>query len=122
MADTTLGLVVDCADPDKLARFWAPALGYTNLGAAGNYVLLMPADPGRPKLLLQAVPEAKVAKNRVHFDIETPDIDSEAARLESLGARRLETEAREEHGTRWFVMADPEGNEFCVCDAGSAGG
>ena len=66
--------------------------------------------------------EAKVAKNRVHFDIETPDIDSEAARLESLGARRLDTEVREEHGTRWFVMADPEGNEFCVCNAGSAGG
>ena len=122
MADMTLGLVVDCADPDKLAQFWAPALGYANLGAAGNYVLLMPADAGRPKLLLQAVPEAKMAKNRVHFDIETPDIDSEAARLESLGARRLDTEVREEHGTRWFVMADPEGNEFCVCNAGSAGG
>jgi len=119
MAETTLGLVLDCADPTKLAGFWAPALGYTNLGAAGNYVLLMPADPGRPKLLLQAVSEAKSAKNRVHFDIETPDIDDEATRLEGLGAQRLEMKSREEHGTRWFVMADPEGNEFCVCDAGS---
>jgi predicted enzyme related to lactoylglutathione lyase len=118
MTDASLGLVVDCAGPDKLARFWAPALGYTNLCAAGNNVLLIPADPGRPKLLLQAVPEAKVAKNRVHFDIETHDIDSEAARIESLAARRLETEARREHGTRWFVMADPGGNEFRVCDAG----
>src|SRR2546430_250973 len=115
MAETTLGLVLDCADPEKLARFWAPALGYTNLGAAGNYVLLMPADSGRPKLLLQAVPEAKVTKNRVHLDIETADIEEEASRLEGLGAQRRELKAREEHGTRWFVMADPEGNEFCVC-------
>jgi hypothetical protein len=119
MPDTSLGLVVDCADPEKLAGFWAPALGYTNVGSAGSYVLLMPSDPGRPKLLLQSVPEGKVAKNRVHFDIETADIEREAARLEGLGARRLEDAARAEHGTRWFVMADPEGNEFCVCDSGS---
>jgi len=118
MPDTSLGLVVDCSDPEKLADFWAPALGYTHVGAAGNYVLLMPPDPARPKLLLQSVSEAKVTKNRVHFDIETPDIEREAARLEDLGARRLESGAREEHGTRWLVMADPEGNEFCVCDAG----
>ncbi|HEY1633473.1 MAG TPA: VOC family protein [Acidimicrobiales bacterium] len=122
MAETALGLVLDCADPDKLAEFWAPALGYTNIGAAGNYVLLMPGDPGPPKLLLQAVPEAKVTKNRVHFDIETPDVESEAARLERLGARRLEGDARQEHGTRWLVMADPEGNEFCVCNAGGGSG
>jgi predicted enzyme related to lactoylglutathione lyase len=121
MTERALGLVVDCADPRKLADFWAPALGYTNVGAAGNYVLLMPSDPGRPKLLLQAVPEAKVTKNRVHFDIETPDIQIEATRLEGLGARRLEPGPRDEHGTRWLVMADPEGNEFCVCNAGAGG-
>jgi hypothetical protein len=119
MSGTTLGLVLDCADPAKLADFWAPALRYTNIGEAGNYVLLLPSDPGRPKLLLQSVPEAKLAKNRVHFDLETPDIEGEAVRLEGLGARRLETGVREEHGNRWLVMADPEGNEFCVCDGGS---
>jgi predicted enzyme related to lactoylglutathione lyase len=122
MAETTLGLVLDRADPEELAGFWAQALGYTNLGAAGNYVLLMPAAQGRPKLLLQAVPETKSAKNRVHFDIETADIEDEATRLEGLGAHRLEMKAREEHGTRWFVMADPEGNEFCVCNAGRSAG
>ena len=121
MPDTSLGLVVDCSDPEKLAGFWAPALSYTNVGAAGNYVLLMPPDPSRPRLLLQSVSEAKVAKNRVHFDIETPDVDGEVSRLEGLGARRLEEAARSEHGTRWFVMADPEGNEFCVCDGGGSG-
>ena len=122
MTETTLGLVLDCANPDELARFWAPALGYTNVGAAGSYVLLTPPDAGRPKLLLQSVPEAKVAKNRMHFDIETADIESEAARLEGLGARRRESDARSEHGMRWLVMADPEGNEFCVCGADNGAG
>ncbi|MGH9286664.1 MAG: VOC family protein, partial [Acidimicrobiales bacterium] len=75
--------------------------------------------PGPPKLLLQRVPEAKAVKNRMHLDIETPDIENEAARLEVLGARRLRPEAQSEHGSTWVLMADPEGNEFCVCDGGA---
>jgi len=54
----------------------------------------------------------------MHFDIETPDIDSETARLEPLGARRVDAEPRHEHGSNWIVTADPEGNEFCVCAGG----
>ena len=61
-------------------------------------------------------------KNRMHFDIETPQVDDEVARLEELGATRIVGEALQEHGNRWVVMADPEGNEFCVCNAGQAGG
>jgi predicted enzyme related to lactoylglutathione lyase len=117
----TLGLVLDCTDPENLATFWSEALGYTNLGGAGSYVMLVDADGKQPKLLLQRVDEAKVAKNRVHFDIETPAVDEEVARLEALGARRLVKDAIEEHGSRWVVMADPEGNEFCVCNAGQQG-
>ncbi|HZA87909.1 MAG TPA: VOC family protein [Acidimicrobiales bacterium] len=116
-----IGLVLDCVDPQRLAAFWAPALGYTNLGAAGSYVLLVDEHGGRPKLLLQGVPEAKAVKNRMHFDIEIPDIESEAARLESLGARRVDSEPHHEHGSNWIVMTDPEGNEFCVCDADTGG-
>jgi len=112
-----LGLVLDCADPERLGEFWAAALGYTNVGAAGSYLLLVDGDGEQPKLLLQRVPEAKVGKNRMHVDIETPDVDGEVARLEQLGARRVEDD-RSEFGTRWVVMNDPEGNEFCVCDAG----
>jgi len=115
------GVVRDCVDPQRLAEFWAPALGYTNLGAAGSYVLLVDEHGGRPKLLWQAVPEAKAVKNRMHFDIEIPDIESEAARLESLGARRVDSEPHHEHGSNWIVMTDPEGNEFCVCDADAGG-
>ena len=113
----TIGLVLDCADPARLATFWSEALGYTTAGDAGNYVLLVPTESGPPKLLLQAVTEAKATKNRMHLDIETPDVDAEVIRLESLGAHRLETDARSEHGSRWVIMADPEGNEFCVCNA-----
>jgi predicted enzyme related to lactoylglutathione lyase len=114
----TLGLVLDCADPDKLAEFWSAAIGYTLLGGAGNYVLLVDADGKQPKLLLQRVEEPKAGKNRMHFDIETPTVDAEVARLEALGAQRIADDAIEEHGNRWVVMADPEGNEFCVCNAG----
>ena len=83
--------------------------------------MLVDTEGIKPKLLLQAVPETKSSKNRMHLDIETPDVDSEACRLESLGARRLEAGVRNEHGTNWVIMADPEGNEFCVCDGGAGG-
>jgi predicted enzyme related to lactoylglutathione lyase len=114
-----LGLVLDCADPEALAEFWGPALGYTNVGSAGSYVMLLPADGDGPQLLLQRVSEAKAAKNRMHFDIHVADIAAEADRLAALGARRLEPDPLEEHGTNWFLMADPEGNEFCICDSGT---
>jgi predicted enzyme related to lactoylglutathione lyase len=117
----TLGLVLDCADPERLAEFWSSAIGYTTLGGAGSYVLLVDEAGQQPKLLLQRVSEPKVGKNRMHFDIETPAVDEQVARLETLGARRIESDAIEEHGNRWVVMADPEGNEFCVCNAGASG-
>jgi len=115
----TIGLVLDCAEPARLATFWSAALGYVNAGSAGSYVVLVAPDGDGPKLLLQAVTEPKTAKNRMHFDIETAGVDAEVVRLETLGAHRLETDARCEHGTNWVVMADPEGNEFCVCDGGT---
>jgi predicted enzyme related to lactoylglutathione lyase len=117
-----MGLVLDCADPEALAGFWAPALGYTTVGSAGSYVMLLPAEGDGPQLLLQRVGEAKAAKNRMHFDIHVADIAAEADRLVALGARRLEADPLEEHGTNWFLMADPEGNEFCICDSGSSPG
>ena len=121
MSDASIGLVLDCADPDKLAEFWSAAIGYTTLGGAGNYVLLVDPEGTRPKLLLQRVDEPKSGKNRMHFDIETRTVDDEVSRLESLGAHRLVVDAVEEHGNRWVVMADPEGNEFCICNAGQSG-
>jgi predicted enzyme related to lactoylglutathione lyase len=115
----SIGLVLDCADAGRLAEFWAPALNYVSLGNIGSYAVLVPNGRPGPKLLLQQVPEAKTVKNRMHLDIETRDIETEATRLEALGATRVQDDQVHEHGTNWFLMADPEGNEFCVCDSGT---
>jgi predicted enzyme related to lactoylglutathione lyase len=116
--DTTLALVLDAHDPEALAPFWAAALRYVIVGGAGNYLMLSPDGRPGPNLLLQRVPEDKAGKNRMHMDVHTPDVEGEATRLEALGARRLEDSPRQELGSTWVQMADPEGNEFCVCDGG----
>jgi len=116
--DVYIGLVLDCHDPTSLAPFWAEALRYVNLGGVDNYVMLAPDGRPGPNLLLQKVPEGKEAKNRMHLDIHTADIEGEATHLQELGAQRVETGQRSEHGSNWVLMADPEGNEFCVCDGG----
>ncbi|HYU83234.1 MAG TPA: VOC family protein [Kribbellaceae bacterium] len=121
MGEAKIGLVLDCADPGTIAEFWEQALGVKRLGAAGNYVLLASPSGALPNLLLQRVSEPRVAKNRMHLDIEIPDVDAEVERLERIGAHRLEEQARTEHGRRWVIMVDPEGNEFCVCDGGGPG-
>jgi len=113
------GLVLDCADAESLALFWSAALGYINVGSAGSYVALYPREGNGPKLLLQRVAEPKTSKNRMHLDIEVPDIEREAQRLLDLGAQRVSESTCSEHGSTWILMADPEGNEFCVCDNGT---
>lgn len=118
-AVATIALVLDCRDPERLAAFWGPALGYQRLGATGSYVVLGPSERGRPALVLQRVPEPKADKNRMHIDFHRRDIEAEARRLEAVGATRTAAEPRREHGVNWFLMADPEGNEFCVCDGGA---
>jgi predicted enzyme related to lactoylglutathione lyase len=115
-----IGLVLDCADPEALAEFWAPALDYVSAGTFGSYVALFPNGRPGPKLLLQRVEEPKSVKNRMHFDIEVPDIEAEAARLVALGATKVCDAPCSEHGSTWLLMTDPEDNEFCVCDAGQA--
>jgi hypothetical protein len=111
MSDPTpaIGLVLDCSNPERLAEFWAPALGYVTLGSAGAYVLLLPNGRPGPKLLLQQVPEAKTVKNRMHLDFELADIEAEATRLEALCARRARDGHIHEHGTTWILMNDPGG-------------
>src|SRR5262245_960510 len=114
-----MGLVLDCNDPTALAPFWAAALDYVSVGEAGVYTALFPNRRPGPKLLLQRVDEPKRGKNRMHLDIEVPDIEAEAACLEALGATRVLPNQLAEHGAHWILMTEPEGNEFCVCDAGA---
>ncbi|HEY5663292.1 MAG TPA: VOC family protein [Ilumatobacter sp.] len=111
-----LAIVVDAADPDLLRDFWVAAMRYQAHRSAGSYRSAVPRDGATgPKLVFQGVAEARAgSKNRLHLDIIVGDeVEAEVARLEGLGARRL-TGMIHESGTRWIVMADPEGNEFCV--------
>jgi hypothetical protein len=71
---------------------------------------------GGPQLFFQQVPEAKVAKNRVHLDLRAADREGEVQRLIALGATRLRDHTREDGAGGWTVLQDPEGNEFCVID------
>lgn len=105
-------VTLDCSDLSRMAAFWSAALrcGVDHV-IEGRYVSLHGANIA---LTLQRVPEPKVAKNRMHMDLLVTDLYSELGRLEALGAVRMTPEAREEFGQTWFVLADPEGNEFCV--------
>ena len=111
---------VDCANPRNLATFWQEALGWRRTYEHDDEVVLEPpagsAEDGvAPDLLFLRVPEGKAVKNRVHLDLRPDDRDVEVARLEALGARRFDVGQTGEES--WVVLADPEGNEFCVLRA-----
>ena len=110
---------VDCADPGRVATFWQQALGWRRTHETDSEIVLeppagSPEDGVSPDLLFLRVPEAKAAKNRLHLDLRPVDQAAEVARLESLGARRVDVGQQD---VSWVVMADPEGNEFCVLRA-----
>jgi predicted enzyme related to lactoylglutathione lyase len=110
-----LVLVIDCADLDRSAAFWCSVLGYRVDGpAVGQYLGLFPNDGPGIQLLLQRVDDPKPAKNRLHLDLRTRDLQSETTRILSAGARMLTDEPMTEWGFIWHVLADPDGNEFCV--------
>jgi predicted enzyme related to lactoylglutathione lyase len=107
-------LVLDCAEPGRLARFWSDALGYRDHYTDADLVVLVPKDGIAPPLLLQGVPEPKDGKNRMHLDIVVDDLEVEVHRLQELGAHRIDEGLQSFGGTRWVRMSDPEQNEFCV--------
>ena len=113
-----VNVVIDCLDPDRLSPFWEAATGRQRTWSNGEFVVLSADSPGQPLLLLQRVPEAKIGKNRCHLDLGAPELEAEVERLIGLGARRGET--HDLGFVRWTVMADPDGNEFCLSSAHSA--
>jgi predicted enzyme related to lactoylglutathione lyase len=117
-----LVVVIDCADLGRAAEFWTGVLGYVReeLGL-GQYLGLFPADGQGAEILLQQVPDKKQDKNRMHLDLRTPDLESEVKRVLGLGAVQLTGQPLEEFGWRWHILADPDGNEFCVIQAPDAG-
>ena len=119
-------IVVDCHDPVAQAAFWAAALDYHVVRSEDGQVEIGPWEreppdlaeqvrlaPTAPTLVFVTVPEGKTVKNRLHLDVRPVDCshDREVERLIGLEARRADVG----HGTRpWVMLADPEGNEFCV--------
>ena len=115
----------DCEDALTVARFWSavldrpisdtpePSSGFACIGTVDH------ADAGSPTWLFQRVPEHRTAKNRVHVDLAAADREAEVARLLALGARRLDD--KDEFGFRWTIMADVEGNEFCLAQEPAQG-
>jgi predicted enzyme related to lactoylglutathione lyase len=113
-----LVIVVDCADLDRSARFWCAVLGYTAGAAVGGpYRSLVPDNGQGIEVLLQRVGDTKLGKNRLHLDLRTADFAAEVERVVALGATRLTAQPVVEDGWRWHILADPDGNEFCVIQA-----
>jgi uncharacterized protein YndB with AHSA1/START domain len=104
-------ITIDCHDPAQLAGFWAAAPGYVPAGGGRDWAVLEEPTGAGPRLLFLRVPEPKAGKNRVHLDLNVEDRQAAAARLIALGACHLRTVLE---GAGWLVLADPEGNEFCI--------
>jgi len=120
-------VVVDCHDIKKQARFWAEAMDWKLVYEADDEYVIVPSWVGEdtmrdtpwerigPGMVFVPVPEGKTVKNRLHIDLAphtSQDRGAEIARLESLGATRVDVGQSPE--VSWTVLADPEGNEFCV--------
>jgi len=115
-------LVIDCHRPRELAAFWCAVLDYEVIDKRDDLVEIAGWHPTAeavraavtaPTVLFIRVPESKTVKNRLHIDVSPIDRghDEEVERLLALGARRVDIGQGEQ---RWDVLADPEGNEFCV--------
>ena len=108
---TLHAITMDVNDLETCAKFWSQVLGADVLYQNEKYLGL--GQKGvHPTLLLQKVPEPHKVKNRVHIDLDVPDLDEAVSRVQELGGRKLNQ--LNEYGIEWAVMADPDGNEFCL--------
>ena len=111
MPSTWEQIVVDAEDPARLARWWAEALGYVIVHEEPDEVEIRRTQDTLPGLLFTPVPDAKTVKNRLHIDLRPDDQEAEVERLVDMGARPVDIG---QHDVSWVVLADPEGNEFCI--------
>jgi predicted enzyme related to lactoylglutathione lyase len=107
-------VVVDAHRPAVLGRWWANALGWVTVADSEEEFEIRPAVDRLPGILFVPVGEPKVIKNRLHFDFRPDDQNEEVRRLLDLGATRANVAQGD---VSWVVLADPEGNEFCVLSA-----
>ena len=118
MASRLSELVLDCADPELLARFWCGVLGYVELEREDGAIEIGPPDVGfgglAPTMILSPSSDPKTGKLPLHIDVNPidRDQDEELERLLALGARPADVGQTGDEP--WHVLADPEGNEFCL--------
>jgi Glyoxalase-like domain len=108
-------VVVDAEDAVALGRWWAEALGWVVLNDSEDEFEIRPSENQLPGLVFLPVPETKETKNRLHLDFRPDDQRAEVDRFIGLGARRVDI--GQGSAAHWVVLADPEGNEFCVLSA-----
>ena len=104
-------VIVDASDPGALGQWWCDALGWVIVNDDPNEFEIRPEPDRMPGLLFVNSPDSKDSKNRLHLDFRPDDRDGAVARLVSLGARQIDIGQGDK---TWGVLADPEGNEFCV--------
>ena len=108
-------ICIDAKDPGALGHWWAELLGWEpRADQDGDVELHPPAGVVATPYLFAGVPDDKVVKNRLHIDLRPDDQDAEVARAEAMGARRIDIGQGDQ---TWVVLADPEGNEFCILRA-----
>jgi predicted enzyme related to lactoylglutathione lyase len=107
-------VAVDSKDPEALARFWSEVLNFEIVDSSPEEVLARPRGGLGPNVIFLKVPDDKVVKNRLHFDLRPVDKEAEVARVLGLGATRVDIGQGD---VTWEVLADPEGNEFCILRA-----
>ncbi|MPY30982.1 VOC family protein [Streptomyces adustus] len=107
-------IVIDTHDLPSLARFWAEVLNWRILSEREREVVIGPEETGPVGICFMPVTDRKVVKNRLHLDLTSAaeDREAEIERILALGARRMDVGQRGDES--WTVLADPEGNEFCV--------
>ncbi len=108
-------IMIDCNDLDVMSSFWCRALRLEEKVRHPSHVWLSRLSDRGPALALQRVPEPRQGKNRIHLDIGAKDPEAFAEHIISLGGAKVED--HEVEGFRWSVLADPEGNVFCVTPA-----
>ncbi|MHB0928718.1 MAG: VOC family protein [Candidatus Nanopelagicales bacterium] len=110
-------VTIDCHNPALLADFWAELLDWEIAQQSESEAVLQPRNRElvlSPVLLFLKAPDDKMTKNRLHLDLRPDNQAVEVARAEALGAKRIEIGQSADPATTWVVMADPEGNEFCI--------
>ncbi|MGP4003659.1 VOC family protein [Streptomyces sp. 8N706] len=112
MAVALYQIAVDAHDVRGLARFWCEVLNWKVLFDDPEEVVIGADEDAWPGIVFLPVPERKTVKNRLHLDLSPDDQAAEVERLLALGARRADVGQGED--ATWVVLADPEGNEFCV--------